>query len=38
MDNTNPAWHLDKRSTPEWIKNDVDKMIEKLEVESRGAL
>ena len=33
QDNTKPAWHSDKRSTPERVKDAVDEMIEKLEKE-----
>ncbi|KAL7441711.1 hypothetical protein ACHAXH_004749 [Discostella pseudostelligera] len=33
QDNTKPAWHSDKRSTPERVRDAVDEMIEKLEKE-----
>ena len=36
QDNTKPAWHSDKRSTPERVKDAVDEMIKKLEKEESG--
>ena len=30
QDNTKPAWHSDKRSTPERVQDAVDEMIEKM--------
>ena len=33
QDNTKPAWHSDKRSTPERVQDAVDQMIERLQVE-----
>ena len=31
QDNTKPAWHTDKRSTPERVQDAVDQMIDKLQ-------
>lgn len=31
QDNTKPAWHSDKRSTPERVQDAVDEMIKKLQ-------
>eukprot|EP00585_Thalassiosira_rotula_P006028 CAMPEP_0196138020 /NCGR_PEP_ID=MMETSP0910-20130528/5813_1 /TAXON_ID=49265 /ORGANISM="Thalassiosira rotula, Strain GSO102" /LENGTH=114 /DNA_ID=CAMNT_0041398573 /DNA_START=439 /DNA_END=783 /DNA_ORIENTATION=- len=31
QDNTKPAWHSDKRSTPERVQDAVDEMIEKMQ-------
>ena len=31
QDNTKPAWHSDKRSTPERVQDAVDEMIKKIE-------
>lgn len=31
QDNTQPAWHSDKRSTPERVQDAVDEMIEKIQ-------
>ena len=31
QDNTKPAWHSDKRSTPERVQDAVDQMIDKLQ-------
>eukprot|EP00580_Thalassiosira_gravida_P010054 CAMPEP_0201633614 /NCGR_PEP_ID=MMETSP0493-20130528/6864_1 /ASSEMBLY_ACC=CAM_ASM_000838 /TAXON_ID=420259 /ORGANISM="Thalassiosira gravida, Strain GMp14c1" /LENGTH=115 /DNA_ID=CAMNT_0048105349 /DNA_START=158 /DNA_END=505 /DNA_ORIENTATION=- len=31
QDNTKPAWHSDKRSTPERVQDAVDGMIEKMQ-------
>lgn len=34
QDNKKPAWHSDKRSTPERVKDAVDEMIKKLSEKS----
>ncbi len=31
QDNTKPAWHSEKRSTPERVQDAVDQMIDKLQ-------
>ena len=33
QDNTKPAWHSDKRSTPERVQDAVDQMIERLQLD-----
>ena len=36
QDNTKPAWHSDKKSTPEKVQDAVDEMVVKLEEMERN--